>query len=578
MPNLVFKRLTITSDTQKSGNQFTFQPKFNLITGGVDNSLGKSTLAKMLLWSLGCDPDLDTTWQGFDVRTMVEFTIGNAAFEAGRYGDSMFLRPRGGTWKHYPKITGEYAATFADLVGFRALLPNRKDSTQLETPPPAFYFLPFYVDQRRSWALAWNSFPKLEQYARWQKNIIQYHTGYLLPAFFELEEEIAERSTVKKAAEAEVRKIETAIEVVKEYFPPASKTMALTEAEFDALALEVNLDLGALQETQEELLHVIADTQSERQYLLSQLELAKVAASELEKDYAFSVECVEGDTLQCPLCGTAHDNSLASRASILVDKAEVQRQVELLTSKIATLDKKAAKSQEELNHVHIQIEAINKKYAPREEAPPQDSEFSLMDALASQSIQKRVQRTLESKAAVIREITRANRDLKKEQGKLLTKEQIEEMDAFFKYKLASYVDDLRAPGVNLEPVESPLDYQKLYGSGGAAESTRGMLAYHMAIIRQIHQAQNEAFAPIIIDTPNQQEQAKFNYERILQFLAKTIPTDTQFILCAMDRKEIENFKASAHVISLDEGKILTLKKYDDLRMQLAFFDPFLPTT
>lgn len=580
MPNLLFKRLTITSDSQRSANQYTFQPRFNLITGD-DNSLGKSTLAKMLFWSLGCDPEFDTTWQNFDVRAVVEFTVGKAAFEAGRYGDSMFLRPRGGTWKHYPKITGEYAAAFADLVGFRALLPNRNDSTRLETPPPAFYFLPFYVDQRRSWALAWNSFPKLEQYARWQKTIIQYHTGYLLPAFFELEEQIAERAAIKKTAEAEVRKIETAIEVVTEYLSPAAKTMtiALTGAEFDALAVEVSEDLSALQASQEELLHAVADTQSERQYLLSQLELAKVAASELEKDYAFSVECVEGDTLQCPLCGTMHDNSLASRASILADKAETRRQIELLTNKIATLDKKVAKSQEKLDQVRAQIEVINKKYTFHEEVQPeQDSEFPLMDALASQSVQKRVQRTRESKAAVIRQITTANRALKKEQKELLTKEQIDDMNAFFKDKLASYVDDMRAPGVNLAPVESPLDYKKLYGSGGAAESTRGMLAYHMAIIQQIHHAQNEAFAPIIIDTPNQQEQAKFNYERIMQFLVKTIPDGAQFILCAMNRKEIENFKASAHVIGLDGGKILTHKKYDQLRPQLAFFDPFLSAT
>lgn len=578
MQNLVFKRITIASDTQKSANQFTFQSKFNLITGN-DNSIGKSTLAKMLFWSLGCDPELDTTWKALDVRAVVEFTVGHASFEAGRYGDSMFLRPRGGAWQHYPKITGDYASTFADLVGFRALLPNRQDSTQLETPPPAFYFLPFYIDQRRSWALAWNSFPKLEQYARWQKTIIQYHTGYLLPEFFTLEKKIAERSSLKNAAEAEVRKIETALEVVKEYLPPTATTIALTGAQLDALAYEVNHDLSALQKTQEEMLHTIADIQSERQYLLSQLELAEVAARELENDYTFSVECVEGDTLQCPLCGTLHDNSLASRASILADKVEAQRQVELLRVKIATLEKKVAKSQEKLDQVRTQIATINKKYAPRLEATQQQgSEFSFVDALASQAVQKRVQHTREAKSIVIREITNTNRVLRKEQKKLLTKDEIEDLDAFFKAKLANHVDDLRAAGVNLGPVESPLDYKKLYGSGGAAESTRGMLAYHMAVIQQTHQAQNESMAPIVIDTPNQQEQADFNYGRILQFLFKAMPLDAQFILCAMNRKEIENFKASANVITLDEGKLLTRKKYGELRVQLAFFDSDLPAT
>jgi hypothetical protein len=69
MPNLVFKRLTIASDTLKSANQYTFKPRFNLITGN-DNSIGKSTLAKLLFWTLGGDPSLDFTWQSFGIRAL----------------------------------------------------------------------------------------------------------------------------------------------------------------------------------------------------------------------------------------------------------------------------------------------------------------------------------------------------------------------------------------------------------------------------------------------------------------------------------------------------------------------------
>ena len=46
MKNLEFKRLVVASDTLKSGNQFEFKPRFNLITAN-DNSFGKSTLGKV---------------------------------------------------------------------------------------------------------------------------------------------------------------------------------------------------------------------------------------------------------------------------------------------------------------------------------------------------------------------------------------------------------------------------------------------------------------------------------------------------------------------------------------------------
>lgn len=581
MKNLVFKQLVVASDTLKSGNQFEFKPRFNLITAN-DNSVGKSTLAKLLFWTLGADPVFDYTWLSFDVRCLVDFSVGNEIYQAGRYGNTMFLRRPSGQWEKFPKITGAYSEAFAEIVGFEALLPNRNDATKLETPPPAFYFLPFYVDQQRSWSQAWNGFPNLEQYSRWQKTIIEYHTGYLLPEFFSFEEQIATQNLEKKAAETEVKKIETTIEVVKTYLPPSSKTVALSTNEFDALAAEVSDDISKLQAKQEELLGSTAEIQTERLYLQGQLELAKLASAELEKDYAFSVECVEGETLLCPLCGTLHDNSSPRRASILADKDEADSQVKLLSGKIERLDRKLAKNQEKIKNTHIKIEAINNKYkafgtTESNELEGGKSESSLLDSIASRAVQKYVQRTMETKTARIRAIMSNNKKLRAEQKKLLTKDDRENLDASFKSSLAKYVDELKAQGINLSPVESPLDYKKLYGSGGAAESTRGILAYYMSVIRQVYRAKNEAFSPVVIDTPNQQEQADFNYEKILYFLMDTAPSNAQLILCAMNRSEIQSYKNAANVIELDEKKILKESKYGNCRALLNF-DGSMPTS
>lgn len=574
MKNLAFKRLVVASDILKSGNQFEFKPRFNLITAD-DNSFGKSTLAKLLFWTLGGDPVLDVTWISFDVRCMVDFSVGNETYQAGRYGNIMFLRRHNGQWEKFPKITGAYSEAFAEIVGFEALLPNRNDATKLETPPPAFYFLPFYVDQQRSWSQAWNGFNNLEQYSKWQKTIIEYHTGYLLPEFFTFEEQIATRNSEKKAAEVEVRKIETAIEVVKTYLPTSNKTVALSKGEFDTLTAEVSEDIAKLQAKQEELLGTVAEIQTERIYLKGQLDLAKLASAELEKDYTFSVECVEGESLLCPICGTAHDNSSPKRASILADKEEADSQVIQLNGKIERLDKKLVKSQERLESTRSDITAINIKYKPLETSEMTDTEasaagLSFLDSIASRAVQKHVQRTMETKTALIRTIKSTNRKLRTEQKKLLTKKEREDLDAAFKDSLARYVDDLKAQGVNLSTVESPLDYKKLYGSGGAAESTRGILAYYLSVIRQAHKAENEALSAVVIDTPNQQEQADFNYEKILKFLMDTVPSNTQLILCAMNRDEIKSYKSAAHVIELDEKKILRDTKYAECRALLNF--------
>ncbi len=397
----------------------------------------------------------------------------------------------------------------------------------------------------------------------------------MLPEFFTFEEQIAARNLEKKTAEAEVRKIETAIEVVKTYLPTSSKTLALSKGEFDTLAAEVTEDIAKLQAKQEELLGTIAEIQTERLYLQGQLDLAKLASAELEKDYTFSIECIEGESVLCPLCGTMHDNSSPKRASILADKDEADSQVVQISEKIERLDKKLANSQERLVSTRSEIEAIHNKYTPFETLETNDTEASaadssFLDSIASRAVQKHVQRTMETKTTLIRTIKSTNRNLRAEQKKLLTKEEREDLDAAFKVSLSNYVDDLKAHGINLSPVESPLDYKKLYGSGGAAESTRGILAYYMSVIRQAHKAENEAFSAVVIDTPNQQEQADFNYEKILMFLMDTVPSNAQLILCAMNRSEIESYKRSAHVIELDEKKILRDTKYAECRTLLNF--------
>lgn len=574
MKNLVFKQLVVASDILKSGNRFEFKPRFNLITAN-DNSFGKSTLAKLLFWTLGGDPALDVTWMGFDVRCLVDFSVGNENYQVGRYGNIMFLRRPNGQWEKFTKITGAYSEAFAEIVGFEALLPNRSDSTKLETPPPAFYFLPFYVDQQRSWNQAWNGFTNLEQYAKWQKTIIEYHTGYLPPDFFAFEEKIATQNLEKKSAEGEVRKIEMAIEVVKTYLPQSSKTIALSEGEFEALTFEVSDHICKLQTKQEELLGTIAEIQTERLYLQGQLDLAKLASTELDKDYTFTVECVEGESILCPLCGTMHDNSSPSRASILADKDEADSQVMQLSAKIEHLNKKLANLNEKLESTRAETEALNNKYKSLETSDTPNTqasvaESSFLDSIASRAVQNYVQRTMETKTALIRTIKSANRNLRAEQKKLLTKEEREELNAAFKDSLTGYVQELNAQGVNLAPIESALDYKKIHGSGGAAESARGILAYYMSVIRQVQRAKNEAFSAIVIDTPNQQEQADFNYEKIINFLMETVPSNAQLILCAMNREEIKSYKSAAHTIELDENKILKDDKYAECRALLSF--------
>lgn len=571
--NLSFKQLTIVSNSQRFANQFNFHPQYNLITGN-DNSIGKSTLAKLLLWTLGCSTKHDSTWESLDIRALLIFNVGDNEYIVGRYKDIMYIKQPNQIWQKFEKITGTYSELFAKIVGFNVLLPNRNDITKLETPPPAYYFLPFYIDQALSWIQTWNGFDKLAQYANWKQVVIKYHTGYINFQYFKILEDISKNLFEKKSIEEKVKTIETSISVINEYLPTSTKVLALTSNQLEELYQNVNEDLTALQSQQEDFFKKISELNADKVYLQSQLDLALIASQELDKDYQFSVENIEDDSISCPVCGTKHDNSLVNRASILADKVEAESQIEKIKNKLAVIDKNLSKNHDTLSEIESKIQVIHEKYdgsfSANEISQPNKS--NIIEEIATTTIHNRVQKTIEDGHVQIKKYESEISSSKKEQKDLLSKEERENLDSNFKLSLSSYIEKLDATAVNLSDISSPLNHNKMHGNGGAAESTRGLLAYYYAVLKQIYTAQNEVFAPIIIDTPNQQEQAHFNYEKIIEFIQQHTPNTAQLIVCAMDHSEIETYKKQAHVIYLDEDKLLSNKKYSSLKDFLKFED------
>lgn len=154
MKKLILKKIMILSDSGKSARQFEFGEHLTLITADDDNSVGKSTLAKMIFWTFGCEPIFSEVWRTLDCTSIIEFEINNAPYIIHRYKNEIKIRHSNGKLHSFPKITGDYSKYFSELVNFNVLLPKKGQLT-LETPPPAYYFIPFYIDQKRTWAKPW---------------------------------------------------------------------------------------------------------------------------------------------------------------------------------------------------------------------------------------------------------------------------------------------------------------------------------------------------------------------------------------------------------------------------------------
>lgn len=567
MKNLKYKHLHVLSDTLKAGNQFELSPRLNLIKAN-DNDVGKSTLVKLILWALGCEPFFDSTWNSTDSKVILEFEIGNRQYKVHRYKDIInFVDVSNKTNNKFTKITGDYSRLLNELVGFKALLPNR-NSEELESPPPAYYFSPYYIDQKKSWSKAWDNFNNLGQYSNWYKTVINYHIGLLTPKHFDIEQDIYENKKEVKIIKEYITKLETAGDVINEYIPETNTT--LEEEDFIEMTSEIKEELFNLSTKQEKILENLTLNEGDRAFTIQQISITENILKQLDADYKFAVENIHEDTFECPLCGVEHENSVVNRASILTDKEKAVQQLEELNQELSKLEKRKAKYQKEIKNIESEIDIINRKYVLSESKNP----ISIPDAIemiATNSIKQKINKTKENKVVEESNLKKATKKYKKEQKEILTKEDKENILESFVNILTSYISILEAEGINLSNISKPTDHSRIVKEGGAATGTRGILAYYLTIYTMIEKHGNEVLSPIIIDTPNQHEQSIKNYDNIIKIIMEKMPSNAQVIVCAMDNEQLEPFESKAFVIELDKGRILKRKFYDEVKIKFEEF-------
>ncbi|EMX8699470.1 hypothetical protein AAH248_004770 [Klebsiella michiganensis] len=570
MRNLTFQRLVLISDSKRLANQFSFQKRLNLITG-KDNSIGKSTLAKSLLWSLGCDPVFDEEWKSNDIKSILYFTINNKEYFSCRGTHSIILGAIGDEAQRYKNISGDFSKDFSDLVNFKMKLPNRGDGN-LETPPPAYYFLPFYIDQIKSWSSPWNSFENLGQYSNWKAPLIKYFTGYLKPEHFDIEENIYEYSEIKKESAHKIEKFQSAVEVIVDN--SVDSHMALDNDDFIKIQNEIKNELYDLIDYQTRLYDAQATITSNIYDLESQYTLAITSANELEEDYKFAVESIPTDNLECPLCGTLHDNSLPNRALLLSEKDSLLNEANSIASKIAELNSSLNSLNDDVQFITNEIDRINKKYITDDDVVEKDLIAQVIDTISTENVSKNIQIKINNEDLNINKANSSIKQLKKDQKKLLSTKEREELNSSFMSKLLANIEALGSTGINLSKVKTPTDYKQLLG-GGAAEAARGLLAYQLSILQQIHGAKSCAVPPFVIDTPNQQEQAGYRYETVIKELMRSVPQDYQIILCAMENDALNEFKHDANVIELNSNRLLTASQYNSLRSEYKYLQSMI---
>lgn len=530
MKKLIFKRIWILSKAEKKGISLSLSPNVNLLTG--ENDVGKSTLIKSLYHCLGADtPQLNNSvWRKANPIYCVHIELGQESFYILRdekyFG--VFDKDRSLISRHVG-ITGKKGiAHFINYkLDFDIELERQADS-KLGLAGPAFYFLPFYVDQDEGWSTTWASFVGLKQFSSYRKLMIEYHLGVRPQNYYNAKKKDLELKEQLSEVETDRLSMQSARDSVQ-------RRKQRTQVDLDPVAFRKEMEeavdhYNSVYSLQQDVLSQLKDARNHRNTIDSELDLMRSAIAELEADYRYAESPTTPEVVDCPTCGTEFSNSFVERFGILddIDNCHALADQWLKKRRSATdhleeIEGEYAKVSKNL----LELEAILKRTKHN---------VTLSEVIASEGMKEMVK----SLNVDIDQMLDRERNIQKiiDDNAQYLKVDLElkkEIVSWYKARMKEFLNALNV-GVLSEDDYKSLDRQIKQNALGS-DLPRSLLAQYFAFLHTMYEFNQFVLCPIIIDSPFQQEQDPANREAILKFIMSKRLKDQQMILATISLDE-----------------------------------------
>jgi hypothetical protein len=546
----------LLSPTEKKAKKVKFNKKRTLIFGG--NGTGKSCLIKSIYKTFGAPSYKDhPSWKALNPISFVRFTIDDIQYAILKDGKFYAVFNNKDEIINFSQsVIKELSPFLAGLFDFNIKLQNQQN--ELITPSPAFLFLPYYVDQDISWQKNWSSFSQLALIKSYREPIASYHTGLKPNEFYKAKGEIEQYTSAIKELEDERKVLKNVLEKVKGKITQADFNIDIEKFKDEVKDLLIECDI--LKTKQEQLKSKLVEFYNFKISIESQLVITKNALNETRKDYKYATEIIVDDFVDCPTCGAHYENSFVDRFEIAKDEDRCKELLIELTRELKEIDDKIEKENTAYNRSNEEIVKIETLLENRK------GELKLKDIIENAG-RNELKTVFEENSKNINSSIFENAvEQKKLQDRLKAlndKVRREEIMTLYYRTMKQYLFQLDVKTLKEE------SYKKIDSSIPETGSAlpRALIAYYFSIFQVMRKYTSSAFCPIIIDSPNQQAQDLGHVDKILKFIDRNQPEDSQLILGI---EELYDVDFNCDIIELKEEKSLLQKSdYKEVQNELV---------
>lgn len=554
MKNLKFQSLLLLSKKERAARKIVFDPKATLILG--ENDTGKSSLIKAIYATFGADPAvIHPDWKSLGVDSAVEFDVDDMPYRLLRSSNIFALFAHDGTklWS-VSGVTSNLAPKLADILGIKLHMQSREGVFVI--PPPAYFFSPFYVDQDTGWQRNWSSFASMQQFEKYRQSLALFHAGVRPNEYYAAEADKIEADRAK----GELSKERDSLERAAKRLRAGRKVLAfgLKPEDFGDRIDELTRRASALRAKQDKVKGKLAELHSTRAMLVEQTEIASASLAELDADFGFLRKSPDAE-IACPTCGTLHYNDFTNKFSLIADVDACRSFLLESRQDLARVEQEIGVEKQRFNSFDQDIMALE------EILNETKGDLSLRDILESES-ERLVDEAFASERRSI-DLAVGERDGEAEAASAVMKsysdrKREKSIKDFFAEKLRRFAFHLQVPTLP----ES--FFNSLYANPPetGSDQPRALLAYYYAFAHTVREYSSALTAPLVIDSPVQQDQDPANAERIMQFAVDNVPDGMQLILGSV---RLHNASYGGEQIELvDKRRLLRAEEFDAVHQEL----------
>lgn len=514
-----YKTLWLLSARDESARKQSFNQK-TLLLG--TNGTGKSRIVKNLYWVFGCNTrNRDVGMWDPDTVVALEFSYRDNNYLIVRDGKRLGMFGRHDELLFCAKDMSTWSKHLGMFFGFELRL-KRPQYVVFSQAGPDYLFLPFYMDQDGSWGASWDTFENLKQFSDWKGATFESFIGMRPNAYFHARHISTEIGDRVKERRLELAAQKDAFKRVQEELP--KNLPALNFAAFRAELNEFGRRATKLQHDQARIRGQLLGLVNSREKVQSEMKIALAAYNELKGDFKFLAEQA-GESLECPTCGTMHQNSFHARILLSSDAESLSGLIMELRRQLDEIRNKESTIRVNLRSVERGIDALEKMQQERR------AKLKLEEVLASQSKKTLDVAFLRVHKNLTEEVTRLEGEKAEAEEQVKKYEDPEHrsaVQAYFSSQVSSISNLLDIPIyeqiVNAKP--------SVRAQSGGSSAPRSMLAVHLAMIATNAEWGDSPMFPFVIDTPQQSGQDDPNLKRMVEVLGKTAGVHHQVILAA----------------------------------------------